>query len=43
MIEIIKYDDQIQFGIMVARHEHGDGKHYHLWIDLGRYCIEITF
>ena len=43
MIELIRYSDQIQFGLTFTRHDHGEGKHCHIWIDLGRYCIEITF
>jgi len=43
MLELIKYEDQIQFGIMISIHDHGLGRHCHLWIDLGRYCIEITW
>ena len=43
MIELIRYSDQIQFGLTFTRHDHGDGKHCHIWIDFGRYCMEITF
>ena len=43
MIELIRYADQIQFGLTFTRHDHGEGKHCHIWIDFGRYCMEITF
>ena len=43
MIELIRYSDQIQFGLTFTRHDYGAGKDCHIWIDLGRYCIEITF
>ena len=43
MIELIRYADQIQFGLTFTRHDHGEGKHCHIWIDFGRYCMGITF
>jgi hypothetical protein len=43
MIELIRYYGQIQFGLTFTRHDHGAGKHCHIWIDLGGCCIEVIF
>lgn len=43
--ELIKYEDQFQVGLSFARHGHCStlDKHFHIWIDLGWWCLEITF
>lgn len=49
-MEWIKYEDQLQFGILFARHRHfrddynkkNNKYHYHVFIDIGKYCLEIT-
>lgn len=41
-IEIFRYDNQFQLGITLCFHDDGNGRHFHLWFDLGIYCIEIT-
>jgi len=41
-----KYDDQFQVGISFAihpPHAQFERRHIHIWFDLGRYYIEITF
>lgn len=43
MIQLVRYYDTFQLGLGFTRHNHGEGKHCHIWIDLGVYCIEITF
>lgn len=49
-IEFYKYSDQFQIGANFAIHTHscnsktGDRYyHGHIWIDLGIWCIEISF
>jgi hypothetical protein len=39
----IKYEDQLQFGLAIAKHKHNpdDGYHYHIFIDVGTHCLEI--
>jgi hypothetical protein len=47
-IELIKYEDQFQIGITFTRHYHQIDEnnkqlyHYHMFIDLGTYCLETT-
>lgn len=46
MLKIIKYSDQFQVGLTFAIHNHCYNEpkcfHFHMWIDLGKWCIEIT-
>jgi hypothetical protein len=44
-----KYRDQFQVGLSFTFHTHSSDEdanvdlwHFHIWIDLGVYCIEIT-
>ena len=43
-IEFGKYGDQFQIGISATIHGHNSDtdKHFHLWIDLGFWYIEIS-
>ena len=41
-ISLDKYDDQIQFGLTFSFHKHSVKRHFHIWIDLFKYYIEIT-
>ncbi len=41
-IEWIRYMDQFSLGISFAAHAHGDRWHFHVFIDLGPGCVEIT-
>lgn len=40
--ELVKYADQFQVGLSFTVHSHGCGRHMHLWIDIGKYCLEFT-
>ena len=37
-----KYRDQFQFGLTFAIHEHTEKRHFHCWIELGFWYIEIS-
>jgi hypothetical protein len=40
----VKYENQLQFGLAFARHKHhsdANNYHYHIFIDVGVYCLEI--
>ena len=41
-MEIYRYTDQFQIGLAFAVHSHGDARHWHIWIDIGKWCLEIT-
>ena len=42
MISLEKYKDQFQVGLSFTIHKHYHKWHFHFWIDLGIYCIEIS-
>jgi len=39
----VKYENQLQFGLAFARHKHHSDAdyHYHIFLDVGVYCLEI--
>lgn len=46
-IEFIKYGGQFQIGLTFTIHTHcvdeeTEKYHFHIWLDLGLYCIELT-
>lgn len=44
LIDYLEYDDRswYAFGIHGGIHSHGELRHGHIWIDLGRWCVEVT-
>jgi len=43
-IELIKYREQFNFGMSISWHNHHmpNMYHFHLWIEIGIFCVEIT-
>jgi len=44
LIDYLEYGDRswYAFGIHGGIHSHGELRHGHIWIDLGRWCVEVT-
>lgn len=44
LIDYHEYDEKgwYAFGLHFGVHSHGEPLHGHIWIELGRWCVEVT-
>jgi hypothetical protein len=44
LIDYHEYDEKgwYAFGLHFGVHSHGEPRHGHIWIELGRWCVEVT-